>query len=365
MAGSLMRREIGEQPEALAATLAGLSEAAEAAAVTIRGRGISTVVTAARGSSHNVARYATYALGIDAGLLVADAAPSIVTAYDAAPPLASTALLAISQSGSSPDLLAVAAAARAAHAPVIAITNSGDAAIGDIADHLLVTPAGTERSVPATKTYTTSLAAVALLAAALAGRVDRDGAGPAAAPRTGLGRDDLARIPDAVKRVLAIEERIAELGGRLREAERCVVLGRGYNRGTAAEIALKIQETSYLSAQDYGASDFLHGPLAVVFPGFEVLAVAAGGPTAGPVLDVCRRARELGGHVTLLTDGAVDAGDSAAASDDHLALDTGLSEQLSPIGFAVAGQLLALHLAESLGLSPDEPRSLSKVTLTR
>jgi glucosamine--fructose-6-phosphate aminotransferase (isomerizing) len=352
-----MRQEIGEQPEVLARTVAELSHRADALASTLVERGISTIVTCGRGSSHNVARYAAYALAIQGGCLVADAAPSVVTAYGARPSFADTCLLAISQSGGGEDLLAVAGAAAEAGAPVAAITNEPAAAIAQLADHLLLTPAGPELSVPATKTYTSAVTAVALLAAALQrlaqqGSADADSGG-------------FAALPAAVSAVLEREDELAAVGRKLRRAQRCVVLGRGYNRATASEVALKIQETSYLSAQDYGAPEFLHGPMAVVEPGFEVVAIVAAGPTATAVLDVCRRARDLGGRVTLISDRPLEPRIRAEIADATVELDLDLPEALSPVPLAVCGQLVALHLATSRGSSPDRPRSLSKVTATR
>lgn len=353
---TLMRHEIGEQPAVLARTLDGLAAPAAAGAGALRDRRIRAVVTCGRGSSDHVARYASYVLTLHAGLLVADATPSIVTAYGVTPAFPDAALLAISQSGAAEDVHAVARAARAAGAPVLAITNVADAPLLDAADHALITPAGPERSVPATKTFTSALTAVALLGGELA----RRGGRPA-----GLEPPDLARLPGAVERVLSLESELAALGARLTGRDRCVVIGRGYNRATASEVALKIQETSYLSAQDYGASDFLHGPVAVVEPGFDVLAIVAPGPTAGGVLDVAARARALGARVTVISDGSVDRAAVDAVADAHVHLGTGLSEALTPIGFAVAGQLVALHLALAEGRSPDVPRALAKVTVTR
>ena len=353
---TLMRHEIGEQPAVLARTLETLVARIGEVGKTFQARGIRTVVTCGRGSSDHVARYASYVLTIHAGLLVADATPSIVTAYGVTPAFPDAAVLLISQSGAGEDVRAVAAVARAAGAPVVAITNAPDTSLLEVADHALVTPAGPERSVPATKTFTSALAVVALLGSALArhgGRV------------TGLDSTDLARLPGAVERVLSLETDLAALGARLKGRDRCVVIGRGYNRATASEVALKIQETSYLSAQDYGASDFLHGPVAVVEPGFDVLVIVAPGPTAVGVLEVASRARALGARVTAISDGSVDRATVDAAADAHVHLGTGLSEPLTPIGFAVAGQLVALHLALAEGRSPDVPRALAKVTMTR
>jgi glutamine---fructose-6-phosphate transaminase (isomerizing) len=353
---TLMRTEIGEQPAALARTLVELAGPTEAAVADLRERAVRTVVTCGRGSSDHVGRYAAYVLSIQADLLVADLTPSVVTAYGIAPALPDAALLAISQSGAGEDVREVALAAQAALVPVIAITNAAGSPLGKAADHVLVTPAGPERSVPATKTYTTALAAVALLGASF---------GRTAHPGAGLTQSDLSRIPAAAERVLELEASLAAIGASLKGRDRCVVIGRGYNRATAAEIALKIQETSYLSAQDYGTSDFLHGPVAVVESGLVVVAIVAPGPTAAGVIEVAARARDLGARVMAISDGEIDRTAVDALAEIHVHLGTDLAEPLTPIAFAVAGQLVALHLALADGYSPDAPRALSKVTVTR
>lgn len=352
--GALLRTEIGAQPAVLAATVAALGEPAAAAAAEMRRRNISLAVLAGRGSSANASQYARYLLETLVGLPVSVAAPSVVTMYGRVPEWQAAALIAVSQSGQARDVIEVAAAARSIGSLTMAVTNDPESPLALGVDLALVTPAGVEASVPATKTYTSSLLALALLARGL---IDD----PASA---GLGDAQLAGLPAAVERVLEREPAIAAAAGRMADTGRCVVIGRGLNRSTAYEVALKIQETAYLLAQAQGASDFLHGPLAVIEEGFRVVAILTAGPTAPAVIEAVRRAHERGAHSLVISDG----GDVEAVrpfADDVVELDTGLSEPLSPIGLSVAGQLLALHIALARGFSPERPRALGKVTVTR
>lgn len=353
--GAALRREIGEQPTALAATAAELAGPAREAAADIRRRGVGLVVMAGRGSSANAVQYGRYLVEVAGGLPVSIAAPSVVTMYRRVPDWRSAAVIAVSQSGRGSDIIEVAQAARAGGALTLAVTNDPASPLAVGVEHLLVTPVGVESSVPATKTYTSALLALALVGRALTDR-------PA---DLGLADDQLATLPAAVTGVLEHEAAIAAAAGRMADTGRCVVVGRGLNRSTAYEVALKIQETAYLLAQAQGATDFLHGPLAVVEDGFRVVALLAGGPTAPAVVEALRRAKERGARSLVIADGADAVSAARHFADDIIDLDTGLGEALSPIGLAVAGQLLALHLALARGLSPEHPRAIGKVTVTR
>ena len=170
---SLVRTEIAEQPAAVARVLADAGGAIAAVADEVRRRRPRYVVIAARGSSDNAARYAQHVLGRLCGLPVALAAPSLHTVYDAPLRYTDGLVIGISQSGASPDVVAVLAAGRAQGCVTVAITNDADSPMAAAAGHVIALQAGAERSVAATKTYTTSLAAAAALAAAIADDDDR------------------------------------------------------------------------------------------------------------------------------------------------------------------------------------------------
>ena len=357
VSGELLRREIGEQPAVLAATLRDLEAPARELAGRMRQRDVPFVVVAGRGSSANAGQYARYLFEVANLIPVVQAAPSVVTMYRRLPAWSQAALIGISQSGQISDVVELVAAARADGALTVALTNHAGSPLAGSAELALVTPAGREASIPATKTYTAALAALALVAQALGTRGRTPG--PA-----GLAPGDLARLPAAASDVLDRESDLASAARALSEIGRCLVVGRGFNRSSAFETALKIQETSYVLAQAHGASDLLHGPVAVVDRGFSVIGLLCGGPTAPSVMDALEQAHRRGARVLVLSDGDVDEAALEQVSDERIHLDSGLPEPLSPIAFAIAGQLLALHLALAKGLRPETPRALEKVTVT-
>src|SRR5512138_3648917 len=259
-----LHSEIIEQPERLAGLLASQRAAAETIAEQIRTRGIKYVFLAARGTSDNAGRYANYLFGGMNGLPLALATPSLFTYYQRPPRLAGALVVAISQSGQSPDIIAVAEEGRRQGCMTLAITNAADSPLARVSDFVLDIQAGPERAVAATKTYTAELMAVAMISAALA---------PA-----GLSWDALGRVPEWVAQALKHDQPIAEAVLRYKYARQCVVLGRGYNYATAFEWALKLKELTYMEAEPYSPADFQHGPIAMVERGFPVMAMVAAGP---------------------------------------------------------------------------------------
>jgi glucosamine--fructose-6-phosphate aminotransferase (isomerizing) len=342
-----LRREILEQPGVLANLLD--CEAGRVAEIgaAIRTRDIRYVLIAARGTSDNAARYGQYLLGAHNRLPVALATPSLFSVYHQPPCLDDALVVGISQSGQSPDIVAVLAEAQRQGAPTLAITNDPESALAAQAEFVIPLHAGAERAVAATKTYTAQLAALALLSCALGDEVDR--------------LDALRRIPQAVGQVLGEEERIAMAVERYRYMSSCVVLGRGYNYATAFEIALKLKELNYLIAESYSSADFMHGPVAVVGSGFPAMVVAPSGQMFATMRTFSLELKSRGAELLVLSD-RQDLLDEAVTP---LPLPDGLPEWLSPLVAVVPGQLFALHLTLVKGHDPDQPRGLAKVTLTR
>lgn len=343
---STFQDEIAEQPETARRVLeTGAGPVAELAGA-IAQRRPAGVVIAARGSSDHAATYAKYLFEIRNGLPVVLAAPSAFTLYRRPPRLGAFCVLAISQSGTSEDVVEVVAEARRQGSLTVALTNAADSALAAAAEHVLDLAAGRERSVPASKTYTTSLVLLAMLSAAL----DPDPA------MTG----GLAAVPAAIDRAIALAPELERASPAL-DGPRTAVLGRGYNLATAQEVALKIMETCYVVAESRSVADFLHGPIAVVERGFPALLLEAGGPTLRDMRDLAGRLAGLGARLVAITDQA----DGPAGAEAVIRLEAGLPEPLTPIPFTVAGQLLALRMALRRGLDPDRPRGLRKVTVTR
>lgn len=342
-----LEQELYEQPEALERQLREGRPAAQAAAEAIRERAPGCVLIAARGSSDNAARYAQYLLGAHNRLLVGLATPSLFTLYETPPALRAAVVLGISQSGRSPDIVSVLAEARRQGALSIALTNEPTSPLAAAAELCVPLHAGPERAVAATKTYTASLCALAMLSAALEQNESRWSA--------------LARLPGQVAAVLEQRPAAQAAAAQLRHADRLVVIGRGFNYATAFEISLKLKETAYLVAEPYSSADFRHGPSALVERNFPVLLIAPTGRTLADVSGLHELCAERSAHVIAISDVDEVCGLAAAA----LELPAGVDEWLSPIVAVVAGQLFALELARARGLDPDRPRGLSKVTETR
>lgn len=347
MTTSILEQEIHEQPTVLRRLLTEGRVAAERAAARIRERDPRFVVIAARGSSDNAARYGQYLLGAANRLPVALATPSLFTLYHSPPRLESALVLAISQSGRSPDIVAVVEEGRRQGAMTLALTNDPTSPLAAAAEEVLLLQAAPERSVAATKTYTASLLALALLSALLAD------------DRARLGQ--LAALPDWVTQALTLAPAAHAAAERYREMEVCAVLSRGYNYATAFEIALKMKELTGVVAEPYSSADFEHGPVALVERGFPVLAVVPQGVLETELTRFLRDLRRRGAELLVIS--ALE--EPLALAQTPLRLPEGVPEWLSPLVAVIPGQILALGLAQARGLDPDQPRGLQKVTLTR
>lgn len=336
--------EIQSQPEVLRSFVENHWDEVSEIAAWVSSHQFTHVVMAARGSSDNAARYAQYLWGAQNRFEVALAAPSLYTLYDSPPNLDGSLVVGVSQSGESPDLLAVMESGRAQGRPTLAITNNADSPMARLADRHLDIGAGPEVAIAATKSYTSQLMAIASLSAALTGDPDL--------------RSALDDVPGVVEHALTLDDSIARAASTLKDMDRCVAIGRGFNHSTAFEWALKVVELSYVVAQPFSAADFRHGPLALVEPGLRVLAVATDGPLFDDVADLIRTVREGGAHVTAISDR------EDCPADELLQIPLTLPEWLTPIPVIVAGQLYTYHLTVARGYDPDDPRAIRKVTRT-
>ena len=365
-----MRVEIGEQPEALRRTFAALLPLAGDLAVLARET--TQVLFIARGSSDNAAVYGQYLCSARGGRLASLASPSLATVYGADLDLRGVLAVAVSQSGATGEIVATLDWARRAGARAVAVTNVAGSPLTEVAEVALVTQAGEELAVPATKTYTTQLAAMAVLALALGttrpepgpgpagGTRPRVGAGPAGGARNGIGAEELEQVPDAVAAMLEVAPAAEALAERLTYAGTLVVSGRGYAYSTALELALKLKESCYVTAVGLSYADLVHGPIAIVDEQTPALLVAAAdGPILPEMTALARRIAGTGAHVYGI------GGDREFAAACRTVLPApSLPEHLAPFALAVPGQLLAEALARAKGIDPDAPRGLNKVTQT-
>jgi glucosamine--fructose-6-phosphate aminotransferase (isomerizing) len=346
-------QELTEQPAAAARLLETALPDLHRLAEAVRGpadRPVHGVVIAARGTSDNAARYAQYLWGMRHGLPVALATPGLHSVYHRSLDLAGHSVVAVSQSGASPDVVGVLARARDAARPTLAITNDADSDLARAAGEVLALQAGSERSVAATKTYTTSLLAVALVSVALGGADPTDLA-------------EVRRVPAALEAAVRDSEGVAAAARVLAPHRRAVCVGRGVNLATAHEVALKLTELTGTLVAPFSPADLRHGPIAAVGPEVPVLLVVPEEEATASVLELLPELRRRQAPVVLLgaATGSRTEESQAAVS---LPVRAGLPGWLTPLTAVVTGQLLARGVAELRGVDIDRPGDLSKVTRT-
>jgi glucosamine--fructose-6-phosphate aminotransferase (isomerizing) len=346
MTTSRMRTEIGEQATALNATLDALLP--RVADVGVLGRETRQVLFVARGSSDNAAVYGSYLIQTHAGRLATLASPSIATTYKKKIDLSGVLAVAISQSGRTEEIVETLDWAAGCGARTVAVTNGEGSPLAEAAQLALVTKAGDEVAVPATKTYTTQLAALAVLGIGLGAEVDIA---------------DLRRAPEEIDRLIAATEAtdaLPEIVEELAGVPGAVVSGRGIAYGTALELAIKLKEACYLHAMGLSYADLLHGPIAVVDDDTPAILVAAdSGPTLPGTIALAERVTAAGAKAF-----GIGGGRMLAEASTRALPGPDLPEWVAPLALIVPGQLLTERLARRLGIDPDVPRGLGKVTQT-
>lgn len=335
-----MRLEVEEIPDAAARFLdrsvGALREAGEA----IRRHDPKFVVTVARGSSDHAASFMKYAVELTAGLAVASVGPSVASIYGARLRLDGACCLAISQSGKSPDIVAMVDQAREGGALTIALTNTADSPLARTAHHSIDIMAGQERSVAATKSFVNSaVAGLALMAHA-------------------TGDEALMAALSALPRHLAqaIDADWSALAAALDGASSLFTLGRGPSSAIANEAALKFKETSGMHAEAFSAAEVMHGPLALVGPGFPILALAARDRSEPSVADAADALTAKGATVFATSRHARKAIRLPFAETGHPLTD--------PLPLIVSFYAFVEAFARRRGLDPDVPPNRRKVTET-
>jgi glucosamine--fructose-6-phosphate aminotransferase (isomerizing) len=344
---SWVEAELREQPAALERFLAAESAHATDVAHGLIRADVRYLLIVSRGSSSNVARYMQYLFGAVNRLPVAFATPSLYSVYDSAPELGPAAAIGISQSGASPDVVAVLEEARKQGRPTLAITNDPKSPLAQAADWTLPLHAGEERAVAATKTYLNSIAAVALLSTAAVGEANR--------------LAELRSMPGVVAEQIERSLAAAEALDRYRDVQSGTVVARGVNYGTAFEIALKIRELSGAPFEAFSSADLLHGPIAALRAGRPAIVIAPSGKTLASLRAAVDKVRERGAEVIAISDDEAFLADA----DTALPLVRTVPEWLTPLLTVIPGQVAAVRLARLHGADVDQPLGLTKITLTR
>ena len=343
-AHSWLEREIASQTALVEALLR--RELPHVREIVARLPSFSYALIAARGSSDHAATYAKYSWGALAGYPVALATPSLYSVYQTPPRMDDALVIGISQSGQSPDIVAVLAEARRQGRPTLAITNDPASPLAAMSDEVITLGVGAERSVAATKTYLAEVAVMALLAAAWSGDAARVG--------------DLESLPAALEATLQGTGDIAGRISRYVAMEACTIIGRGYNYATAFELALKLRELTYSLASAYSSADFRHGPIATIGKNSPVILIMPNGATYPDLYDLALDLRAREADLLVISDNP----DALALATTPLPLAASAPDWLSPLTAILPGQVFALRLTLARGLDPDAPRGLNKVTRT-
>ena len=338
-APTLMFSEAAEAADAVARLLAANQAALSALGERLRAAPPAVVVTCARGSSDHAATYGKDLIETLLGIPVASAAPSVSSVYAAPMAPGAALVIAVAQSGRSPDLLATVSAYRTAGAHVVAFVNDETSPLAEMADTMIALKAGPERSVAATKSYICALAAFAALTAEWS--------------QNAALADGVRTLPAMLTR--AFEADWSMMVDTLADANNLFVIGRGYGYGIAQEAALKLKETCALHAEAFSAAEVRHGPMAIVNDGFPVIAFATSDAAGDGVRDAAAEFRARGAVVSL-ADAKADGAGSPAAFAAHPAIE--------PILMIQSFYRMANALALRRGLDPDAPLHLSKVTKT-
>lgn len=306
----------------------------------LRALGPRAVVTLARGSSDHAATFARYAIEQRMRVLTSSLSPSIASLYDSIPDLADMAVLAISQSGQSPDLLAAAEQALAKGALLIAMVNDEESPLAELADVAIPLAAGLEQSVAASKTFIASLAAILDLLAAWSGDASID--------------LSLSILPEKLEQAWELDW--SEATKALAAANNMYVVGRGPGLAIAQEAALKLKETCGLHAEGVSGAELRHGPMALLRPGFPVLLFAQGDKSLESMTEL---ARDLFGRGASVASAGIPG-----APGTQLPV-IGADPLIAPILQIASFYRFANALSLARGLDPDRPPHLAKVTETR
>lgn len=335
-----MYGEIRDIPQAVARLLAEGSDTMAAAGAALRGSDPAFLTTAARGSSDHAANFFKYATEIQMGVPVASLGPSVSSVYKRQMKLAGSACVAVSQSGQSPDIVAVAAMARRAGALTFALTNEAASPLAAASDQTLHLHAGAEHSVAATKTFVNATVVALWLVAEWA----QDKALLAA----------IHDLPRALSRAVALDW--PQVRAALDRRASLYCLGRGPAYAIAGEAALKFKETCLMHAEAYSSAEVLHGPVSLVDPGFPVLALCAADAAESSLAEAADAIAQKGGAVFATSDRVRFATALPCIRTGHPLTD--------PIALIATFYAMVEQVAVGRGIDPDTPRHLRKVTET-
>lgn len=337
-----MESEILSQKDLLINSIKNNDEKLKALAKIIKTQKPSKIIIVARGSSDNACTFFKYYAEIKLGIPVLPFYPSVITAYNSNFNFADSIVIGVSQSGQALDCITVMKEARKQKATVIAITNYDDSNMAKECDIHLNLSVGVENSVAATKTFTSEMLI-------LKGVVDY----------CLEGKTNEVEVEESITDAINNADNIKICAKRLFTSDQIIVLSRGLSLSVANEIALKLQETSYINARSYAISDFHHGPFALTNENMKFIIIAVDDKTNKDALEIINKIKETKADITLITNDV-----SMTKHCDYSIMLKNYGGDSLPFGASVVGQFLALNISLLKNLNPDCPRGLNKVTVT-
>lgn len=342
-----LEKEIREQPSVLASLKEKNKNVLADLVSEIKEKGINNIYFAARGTSDHACIYAQYLFGVVLGIPCTLGTPSVITQYGSEIKFANTLVVGVSQSGRAEDVNAILESANKQGVTTLAITNYENSLIATTAKYHLFCNANEEKSIAATKTFTSQMYLLALLCAEWSGNKELISA--------------LDAVPAQVENALTyLPDVIANVVKNLLDYEGAVVLGRGLSYAIALEGALKILETNKMKVKGYPISDFYHGPVAQLHNNDLAIVLAQSGIMEADAIKMIEKLNTVGANTVVISDKK-----ELLSTSHSIKIENTGSEYTIPFIFAIAVQLIALELVLAKGIDPDKSNVIAKITVTK
>lgn len=343
---SNMLNEFLSAPDVVREVVGNNKKIISAIAKEFKARAIANITTVARGTSDNAATYFKYVVEAIGGIMVSKFSPSITTIYGSHVNLSKNMVLAISQSGMSTDTLMVVESAKRSGAMTVAVTNNPESPLAKACDFHIYLLAGEERSVAATKTFLAQLTAMYMLANGLS---------------ASTAKMNISSVPPLLDAFITNDkENIKNFAIKTKDVNNFIILSRGMLQSISAELSLKMMESAYRFSRPFSTCEFLHGPISLVEEGTNVVMLAPSSEFSDEFISMATRLSLLGARIYAFTD-IKEVADIAYASFNMPAC-RGME---TPFIYTMAVELYAAFVSEALGLDPDAPRNMKKVTITK
>lgn len=343
---SFMLNEFLSAPDAVREVIAGNKKVITAIAKEFKTRKITNITTVARGTSDNAATFFKYLAEAIGGIMVSKFSPSITTVYGSTVNLGNNMVMALSQSGMSPDTIMVLESAKKTGALTVAVTNNPDSPLAKICDYHIYLVAGEERSVAATKTFVCQLAAMYMLANELSEK---------------SAKMNIASMPAKLSEFIAeAKDELKDFAEHTKFLNNYVILSRGLLQTVSSELSLKMMESCYTFSRPFSTCEFMHGPVSLIGESSNVVMLAPDSEFKEEFIDMARRLALLGANIVAFTDikEVFDIATYAYRMPSLRGMDT-------PFVYTMAIELYVAFMAEALGRDPDAPRNRKKITMTK